>query len=75
MVKLDSIQSILDVVAKYGFWAIFLMVFVIFGMKHVAPILAATGRVFNDRHKANLSHKRDMLKIDNQIASKKDGKK
>lgn len=59
-------EPFVDAFSKYGFWGLLALVFVIYGMKHVAPIIAAIGTIFNDRQKAKLAHIRSMKKIDNK---------
>lgn len=74
--KIDSavIQPLISAFEKYGFWGLFALVFIIFGMKHVAPIIAAIGTIYNDKNKTTLSHKRSMKKIDNKKLSDVTGK-
>lgn len=68
------IQQLINAFEKYGFWSLLALVFFIFGMKHVAPIIVAIGTIFNDRHKSVLSHQRSMKKIDNKKLSDVTGK-
>jgi hypothetical protein len=62
-----AIELIVEKAVDYGPWFIAFLVFVCFGMRHVAPIVAAFGTIWNERHKTKLSHTRAMLKIENQL--------
>lgn len=57
---------------KWGPWGAAFLIFMIWGMPHVAAIISATGTIFNERHRTNLSHKRSMTKIDKQATAKTD---
>ncbi|MER9574914.1 hypothetical protein NKI78_04575 [Mesorhizobium sp. M0400] len=70
----ESLDLIVQQLISWGPWGAALLVFMIFGMPHVAPIIAAIGTIFNERHKTNLSHKRSMGKIENQVSGPKAGK-
>lgn len=74
--KLDaeSLGIFINEFASYGFWGIFAFVFLIWGLPHVAPIISATGAIFNERHKTNLTHKRSMAKIENKKSQQRLGK-
>lgn len=58
----------------YGLWGLCLLVFAIWGMPHIAPIITAIGTILNDRHRANLAHKRSMSKLQNKKNQNKRGK-
>lgn len=70
----ESSDQIIAAVLQWGPWGAFVLVFMIFGMPHIAGIITAIGTIFNERHKTNLSHKRSMSKIENQIRDSGIGK-
>ncbi|TPP07028.1 hypothetical protein [Rhizobium glycinendophyticum] len=47
--------------------AIAFIIFCVYGMPQIPAIVVAIGKIVNERHKTNLSHKRSMLKIENQL--------
>lgn len=51
----------------YGLWGLTVPAFLIWGMPHVAPIIAAIGAIYNTRHKTNLAHERGMKKLQNKV--------
>ena len=52
--------------AGYGFWGLFLINFVIFGLKHIPATIREIGNFFNNRLKIKQSHEKAMKKIGNQ---------
>jgi hypothetical protein len=70
----EQFRQIFSTLKDYGFWGIFAIVFLIWGMPHVAPVIKALGETINERHKANLSHQRSMKKLSNKFNSDSDGK-
>jgi len=62
----EAIGLFINEFAAYGFWGLLAFVFLIWGLKHVAPIITAIGAIYNERHKANLSHERSMAKLMNK---------
>ena len=60
--------------SDYGFWGMFALVFMIFGFKHVSAIISSFGAWHNERLKANLSHKRAMIKLENKESESSDRK-
>ena len=69
------IGEILDIMRPWGFWGLFATVFVIFSMKHVAPIINAFGNFLNNRKRNDQKHEQAMKKIVNQRDQKKSRKK
>lgn len=68
-INADTLNAILPFASEYGFFGFAFIIFCIFGMRHVPPIITAIGKIINERHKTNLSHKRSMAKIENQMRS------
>jgi len=62
----EAISLFINEFAAYGFWGLLAFVFLIWGLPHMAPIITAIGTIFNERHKANLSHERSMAKLVNK---------
>jgi hypothetical protein len=62
----ESVDLFVKEFGAYGLWGLALLLFLIFGMPQMAPIITAVGTVYNDRHKANLSHQRSMAKLKNK---------
>ena len=56
-----------EILLKWGPWGAFLVVFLVFGLPHVAAIVREIGAIVNERYKAKLAHTRAMQKISNQI--------
>lgn len=75
MKNTTDIEPFLEAIQPWGVWGVFCFVFIVFGLKHVAPIIAAFGKIYNDRRNASLTHDRAMKKIDNQMSLKKGSKK
>lgn len=69
-----QIDLLLDFVAQYGFWGFVIVIFAIFGLPQIAPIIAACGTWHNERHKANLSHQRSLEKLRNKTSQDAAGK-
>lgn len=61
------VEPFVNVLKGYGLWPILALAFLVFGVKHIAPILTAIGSFLNERHKANLLHERSMAKLRNKI--------
>jgi hypothetical protein len=70
----ENIARLFDELFKWGPWGVFVLVFMIWGLPHVPPIISAIGAIFNERHKTNLSHRRSMMKIENQHGKDPSGK-
>lgn len=70
----DAILLFVKEFKVYGMWGLVALAFVIWGMRHVAPIITAIGTVWNERHRANLAHKRSMIKLQNKKSQNKGGK-
>lgn len=70
----ETLKYLLDLTGSAAPWFAAFIIFCIFGMKHVPPTITAIGKIYNERHKTNLSHKRSMAKIENQMNSGKSGK-
>ncbi|CUX40268.1 hypothetical protein AGR7C_Lc100009 [Agrobacterium deltaense Zutra 3/1] len=63
-------ETLKHLIAQLGEWgplAAAFIIFCVFGLPNIAPIITALGNIYNERHKTNLSHKRSMSKIENQI--------
>ena len=63
----DTLNILLESLGPWAPWAAAFIIFCIWGMPHVVPIINAIGKIVNDRHKTNLLHQRSMQKLRNQV--------
>lgn len=64
----ETWAAIINELINWGPFGIAFLIFMIFGMPHVAPIISALGTIYNERQKTKLSHERSMTKIENQTS-------